>query len=324
MLNKGFSRLIYLVSLIVLNLLSFNSLKGDNYSVVGDVFACIGLYHVALSFYLKAKQSGIDIDKINEKLATLHIKLKDYSGAVTLFEKTNVKDEDYKSHYKWAKALFKLGKYFDAIEQFEKSIKSNPAFVSSYFGLGSAFEELELYDQALEKYETALSLDPQNAHIYVSIGLVEDDRGYPIAAIQAFRQALVLDPVLPDAYFAWGTVLERLGDIDGAIEKYVIAVNIDPLYADVYARWGEALYLKGEYHCAVEKYKKAIELDANFTWAIYDLACAYAKLENSKDAVRYLKIALSLDETLIDDVKSNCNLLNIIEVPEIKHLCQTI
>jgi tetratricopeptide (TPR) repeat protein len=53
-----------------------------------------------------------------------------------------------------------MGKYKEAIECYDKSLKLNPDNAIDWNNKGAAFDELGKYDEAIECYDKALAIDP--------------------------------------------------------------------------------------------------------------------------------------------------------------------
>lgn len=317
---KAIRFLMALICRLIYYIMPSNLFKGDKNSCLGDISNVLGVYTVAIDYYNKALKILPEDNTILKKLATTYSKIKNYDKALNLYETLEETKHDYQVLYQWAKVLQKQGKYDEAIEKYRATIQLNPLFVCAYYNWANILEEKEEYDEAIQKYKQALVLAPNNSEIMVGLGLALEAKGDLEEANINFRNAIIFNPNLPEAYFGWGIVLEKLKDYKGAIEKYKQATELDPYYSDVYARWGEVLYLIGNYDGAIEKYKQAIKIDPEHTWAFYDLACAYAKLNKTFEATKYLKKALRLDSTIIEDIKNNSNLKTIINNTQIHAL----
>lgn len=74
-------------------------------------------------------------------------------------------DNSYKSNFNLGNALFKLQKYQDAVQQYEKSIKFTENKIEksrAYFNIGDAYYQKKQYQKAADSFKQALKLNPMD------------------------------------------------------------------------------------------------------------------------------------------------------------------
>ncbi len=75
---------------------------------------------------------------------------------------------------------FLNSKFDEAIEEFKKVLKLNPANVEAYCSLGLIYENKKQAEEAKKMYEKTLSLDKDNKvakeHLKKLIGIKDDDK----------------------------------------------------------------------------------------------------------------------------------------------------
>lgn len=126
-----------------------------------------------------------------------------------------------------AEALFRLGRFEEVIEAFNRYLERGKPLESVYRGLGLARAELGQYPGAIEDFTKALELHPTSA--------VQAYRGWthlvvdaPKLALRDFELAIELDPKNSDAYCGRGFVRAGMGRHRDAIDDAREALRRGP------------------------------------------------------------------------------------------------
>ena len=115
-----------------------------------------------------------------------------------LWQKVGDLDEKYfKNILQLGCKNLKLGRYKEAIQDWDEAIRLNDKYAEAYYNRGFAYYKLESYQRAIQDYDQAIRLNPKYAEAY-------NNRG--------------------NAYY-------QLTDYERAVKDYNKAVNIDPKYA---------------------------------------------------------------------------------------------
>jgi len=71
------------------------------------------------------------------------------------------------------KAAFAMaeGEYHEAIEMYDKVIRSDPKYADAWYNKGIALCSLGKYHEAIEAYDEAIMLDPENGIIHYAKGV---------------------------------------------------------------------------------------------------------------------------------------------------------
>ncbi|HWR41481.1 MAG TPA: tetratricopeptide repeat protein [Patescibacteria group bacterium] len=92
------------------------------------------------------------------------------------------------------------------------------------------------------------------------------------------------DKATPESWLEKGNGFLQAKDYDRAIDAYKKAIEMNPNYADAHNYLGSALYKKTLYPEAVREFEKTISLESKDFRAYYNVALAYEKLNQVKEA----------------------------------------
>ena len=107
--------------------------------------------------------------------------------------------------------LESLGKYEEALEQYEEILRLDPQCAAAYLGQGEALNACKQYEAALLAYGAALRLDPASGAAYVGTGQALSGLGRHNEALAAYEKALLLNPLDLDAAIGKRELLRRPG-----------------------------------------------------------------------------------------------------------------
>jgi tetratricopeptide (TPR) repeat protein len=80
-------------------------------------------------------------------------------------------------------ALFALGKYKEAIESYDQSLKFDPIYTESLYYRGVCLKNLDKYEDAIIYFEKALIVDPVNENAAL-------DKGYCLYKLDKYKEAV--------------------------------------------------------------------------------------------------------------------------------------
>jgi tetratricopeptide (TPR) repeat protein len=163
-----------------------------------------------------------------------------YEDALAMFRTARSMDERfYNEHYGisyqigWV--LNKLGRYEEALEEFQIAEKYQPEFIlpfAVYYNEGYLLAKLGRNEEALEAFDSAFTYDYTNRFISFNKGIVLARMGRYAEAVTAFDTSRK----------AYGSNLPQLGSYQEAAATYDRAQGISPSVADIP---GQALPTKG-------------------------------------------------------------------------------
>ena len=128
-------------------------------------------------------------------------------------------------------AYSKLGRYGEAIQAFDRSLKwepRGPAAHETHRNLGHCMAKTGRYDEAVDHLKKAIELKPNNAEYYYALGNILGSAERYEEAVPYFKTVLRLNPGNVTVYRKLGICYAKLGNKEEA-EKYLEAYfNLRP------------------------------------------------------------------------------------------------
>ena len=118
------------------------------------------------------------------------------------------------------------GKYVSAVSYFTRAIWDDPTNEQLYYLRGNAYSKLNNYEDALKDYTRAIKLNPAK-EFYQNRGLTYLALDNYINAAADFSKALKYDPNNSELHFNKGYAEDLAGYNDAAVNDYTIAMNQD-------------------------------------------------------------------------------------------------
>src|SRR3989339_45408 len=128
----------------------------------------------------------------------------------------------------------KEGRYGEAIECLNKSLKINDKFIDSYNTLGWLYYKMNLYERSAEVFEKGLKLEPRHYDMATNLGAVYSILGKYEKAYGLYRKTLDTVPWSYRTYYNLGVtcvVMKRYGE---AIDCFYRSIELNPFDDDPY------------------------------------------------------------------------------------------
>ena len=194
--------------------------------------------------------------------------------------------------------LSRLNRSKRAIVNYKRALELNSNDYRTWFYLGLTLNDLNRYEEAIVNYNQASKLNPNDYRIWFHLGSSLMCVSRYIEAIDSYEQALNLNPDNPKAWDLRGVALISLGRYEDAIENYDLFLDFCP--DDKFVPW--AWYLKGNMNIINFEYKKSIEC---FGKAVQTRQLAIASKETiCFEGLYYFALGMdSLSQKLFDNAK---------------------
>ncbi|MCQ2251025.1 MAG: tetratricopeptide repeat protein [Bacteroidales bacterium] len=178
--------------------------------------------------------------------------------------------------YYYGYIYFRMGKFGDAVSQYDKAIKANSNFAHAYCDRATAHMRMKNYKAALDDYNTALQIMPNAYFVYILRADVRAAQGNYNAAIQDINYAVSMADDDDDFIFmnARGVMYGRAGKYKKAMDDFNACLEKQPQNPDTYINIGNMLMGQKKYAEAEQQYSKAIKIDGYNISAFYNRANA--------------------------------------------------
>jgi tetratricopeptide (TPR) repeat protein len=158
-----------------------------------------------------------------------------------------------------------------------------------------AHRNLGRYDEALADFNRAIELNPDRARVIADRGETYRLAGRFDEALADFNRAIELDPDYTWAIASRGQTYQALRRFDEALADFARAIELDPDRDWVIADRGETYRLAGRFDEALADFARALELDPDDGWAIAHRGQTYQALRRYDEALADFNRAIELD-----------------------------
>ncbi len=229
----------------------------------------------------------------------------DYRSALALWSETVEKcPGNVRAHYNLGDNLRLLGKYPQAITEFQTTIRLEPRYAQAHDSLANLLEKIPgRLPEAISEYETAIRLDPDFAEPHYNLALaIADLPGRLPEAISEYEAALKIKPDYPEAQVNLGNALSMIpGRLPEAISAYKTAIRINPDLVQAHFDLAETLCdLPGRMPEAISEYETVVRLKPDLAEAQYSLGVALADIGRITDGIAHLEAAVRIQPDYVD------------------------
>ena len=220
-----------------------------------------------------------------------------FEDAIQNYDKAIELDSNVNSvyYYNRGNAYFSLGKFEEAIQDYNKAIDLNPNDDLSYSNRGNAYFSLGKFEDAIQDYNKAIDLNPNDDSAYFNRGTAFTNLSNYEKAINDFNKAIDLNSNNASYYNYRGTLYINQGNYDKAVKDFSKAIDLNPIFVFGYSNLGNLYNSLNDYEKAIEILNKAIELDPNFSDAYNIRGIAYVNQEKFDEAINDFNRAITLN-----------------------------
>ncbi len=166
------------------------------------------------------------------------------------------------------------------IEFYSQSIEANPNFSPAYYNRGIAYYELGKYSEAVRDFDSSLKLEPNSALTYFYRGVCFQELNRLDRAIVSLSCAISLDPKPIAALVNRGICYQKLEKYEQAIDDYSRVLKWDEENLPVLTNRGYCYQMIKEYPKGIEDYKRIIRISPRNESAYYNLGSIYWTQQN--------------------------------------------
>jgi tetratricopeptide (TPR) repeat protein len=207
------------------------------------------------------------------------------------------------AHNNLGNALLQHGRTEEAIAQYRKALKANPAYTDAHYNLGNALYQQGRAEEAISQYREALRIDPALAEAHSNLGNALLKQGQMEEAFAHIHEALRINPADADGHNNLGIALFEQGRTGEAIAQTQKALDLQP--ANLSFQNNLAWMLATAPQVSLRNGVRAVQLamqasqssGGNNPDILHILAAAYAAAGEFCQAVRTAQHALQLAQT---------------------------
>lgn len=183
---------------------------------------------------------------------------------IGLFREAIAKDNNFwEAYYNLGILYFNTNRYTQALNQFNKIIRTLPNFDKPYYGRGLIYEKQKKYDLALADFKKVTEFNPNDPKPFYYLGKISIlDKDYSKAK-QYLDKSISLNPDYAPAYYEYGKLLTAQRQSRKAIPDYRKAVELDPLNNKYRQTLGEIYYRAQIFYNALIEFQTIIRRDPN-------------------------------------------------------------
>jgi tetratricopeptide (TPR) repeat protein len=116
----------------------------------------------------------------------------------SIYDSTGSHREPGNLAYLSANNLFEDGDYQRALDKYDEALQEAPQHLHAMRGRARSLMQLGRFPQALAEFNTIISLEPDFGPTYANRGILHDRQGRYQKAVADYERALELDPELAD------------------------------------------------------------------------------------------------------------------------------
>ncbi len=160
----------------------------------------LGRIDAGVASLKKALEITPDNNFINYDLGVLYAKKGDYPNSAVYSQKAfEGQGSDFAEAYNnYGYALAQMGRYSEALEAVERSLKLKPDSAATLDSKGFALYGLGRYEEALAAYNEALKIDPTIGEVYLHLGQTQEKLKKYEQAVKSYETYLQLTPDASD------------------------------------------------------------------------------------------------------------------------------
>jgi tetratricopeptide (TPR) repeat protein len=190
---------------------------------------------------------------------------------------------------------YKVGKYQQALIQFQNAIQKEPRLAEAHYQLAETYLKLNSAQQAYRELQETVTLDPKNLDAELQLATLLMAGGKYDAAKALADKVIAATPNNPRAHVILGERDALMHDWPGAIGELQLAITLDPAEAPDYARLAVVYFNAGQPLAAEAVFKKAIEANPKSLLAHVNLGRFYYSQRRASDAEAEMRAASGVE-----------------------------
>jgi tetratricopeptide (TPR) repeat protein len=218
----------------------------------------------------------------------------DFTTMLTYMKQTVPQLETADIAYLVGEAYFNLGRYHEALEQYERSLFKDASFAPAYYGRAVTSRIIDDTYDVKPDLDQAIQLDPRFGQVYIERAKYYLEEGSYQLAYEDANQATIFLPYSPLAHYYRAEALLGIQDYQEAEKSILTAMELDVNYVPSYLTAGLIRLETGNPQAALELLTRYDPHAPNKPWDFY-YALGKAYFLSGEDLNRGLEL---IDEAI--------------------------
>ncbi len=275
------------------------ALDTTNYTAllgVGTGFDILNVKDSAIYYYERAEQYDNSTD-LRKRLLDLYGDMENYEKMVKIaHEILNTDYYDFFVRRSLGFALYKLGMFNDALNEFLVSAGLNPQDDYSRFYIARINLEQRNLDEAQRAIEEAIKINPDFIELWVYAGFIALDKKEYKNAKYYFSEAAYRNADMSQIYYLLGATSEIESDYTNAYFFYKKSLKLNPSSLPGLSALANLCDRIGKKEEAFKTFEKVISFDSTDATALNYVGYTYAeRAESLEYALNLIERALSIE-----------------------------
>lgn len=199
-------------------------------------------------------------------------------------------------------AFLKVDELDSAVFYLEKAVSLKEDLTKSYYNLAVAYYVKGDFNAAVKNIDVFLQTNDEGVNYFLK-GRAFDNLQETDSALYCYKLAVEKNPDADGAYFYSGKIYFDCKSYELAAQNFVKALKIN--YKEEYLFNLACAYQKlNNYEDAIRFYSDYNEKIPNNKQSYNNIGYCYSKLDKNREAVRNFEKALEIDSTYVEDRKS--------------------
>ncbi|MCF6279085.1 MAG: tetratricopeptide repeat protein [Flavobacteriaceae bacterium] len=271
----------------------------DDYSSLYNVIYCFEMQNQHQEA-IKYLNDFIDKDPYSEvawhQLGRQYFVLKQYNDALRAFDYAVIIDEYFVGAYlEKAKALEKLNREEEAIENYLITNELEDPTAFSYYRIGECYSKMENKDLSVQYYKKTVKEDPLLDKGWLALTkLYYDDKNYQ-KSLYYINKAIEIDDTNTLYWRMYSEINLKLNLFEEAANGFYNCIANGDENLDIYMGLSDVLNFIGEFDDSLLVMSQAIEIYPHHAEVEYRIACLCYVLGKKSDGEKFLQKALKTD-----------------------------